>query len=142
SDLCSNGYSTNLPCESFMFDLNRYGKKRIVYRSRSDYNLHGGFPWISPQQDVSMGSPITLDTFKSIAEDRMNRWVVQFVKEHGVRQAVGIDGGSSFCDGHVVVDPCEKPREILIPSWMDTGQKLKNVFSGTNIPASRKTDKG
>lgn len=141
TDLPGTGYSTHTAHGDFLVQLNRYARKRLVYRSDSTYNLMGGFPRINPDQDTSLRSPITMETYKPIVQDRMNRWVVKFVKEHGCRDAIGVHKNVSLCAGHLVVDP-GKPREVFIPTWAAEVKQLRDIFSGEIIKPGAKTEEG
>ncbi len=141
-DLAANGYSTHTGNDAFAMELNRYGSKRLVYRSMSTYNLYGGFARLAPAEDTAFQSPATLDTYREMAHDPMNRWVVTFVREHGIRQAVGLQPGVAFCDGHVVVDPSKSPRQILIPAWAARPGTLTDVLTGHAVKPDSESDQG
>ncbi len=141
TDLPGMAYSTNTPHGNFLRDLNRYGKKRLVYRSSSTYNLYGGFAKVAPDQDTGLHSPITLESYRPMAADRMNRWVVQFVKEHGCREAIPLGVHAALCAGHLVTDP-GKRREVVIPRWAGSAKRLRNVFTGATVPPLREDDEG
>ena len=111
-------------------DLNRLGRKRLVYRSCSTYNLYGGFASVSPGADTAFRSPVSVDTYRPMARDTMNRWLVSFVREHGIREAVGIVPGVALCANHLVVDPSKAPREVRIPEWTAPIDKLCDVLTG------------
>ena len=130
TDLPATGYSTHTGNDAFLMDLNRLGRKRLVYRSCSTYNLYGGFASVSPGADTAFRSPVSVDTYRPMARDTMNRWLVSFVREHGIREAVGIVPGVALCANHLVVDPSKAPREVRIPEWTAPIDKLCDVLTG------------
>lgn len=141
-DLPGTGYASGTDNEPFLFELNRYGRKRLVYRCHSTYNLYGGFPNISPGSDTQVSGPVTCDTYRTIARDPMNRWLVTFIREHGVRQAVGVAPGIAFCDGHLVVDPWKNNCDVVIPEHVATPRRLTNVLSGEVLNPMRSGPEG
>jgi hypothetical protein len=143
TDLPGMGYSMHTGADPIMFDINRYGKNRLVFRSSSVYNLYGGFPYAYPREDGDFpaSKEITLESYRPMVEDKMNQWFVKFVREHGCRDAIGLATGVSLCAGHVVVDP-KRGGEITIPKWAAEAKGLRNVFSGESIAPIAQSDEG
>jgi hypothetical protein len=123
-----------------MFDLNRAGRRRVVYQSHSTYNLYGGKVRVNPGTDCAFTSPVSLDTYRPLAADPMNRWVVKFVREHGVREAVGLQPGVALCANHVVVDEHKDGCELVLPPWAPAIRSLTHVFSGKRVKPSTTAD--
>ncbi|MCJ8328694.1 MAG: hypothetical protein MJH11_01735 [Lentisphaeria bacterium] len=143
ADLPGMGYGSSKGDDGFIAKLNRYGKKRLVYRSKSTYDLYGGFPRIIPEQDSGFEKrPVSLETYKPVIEDKMNQWLVNFVKENGVRDAQWVANGVSYCAGHIVTDPADQPYEVTIPRWMTEAKKLVNVFTNESIKPSGENESG
>ena len=142
TDLPATGYSSHTGNDAFLMELNRYGRKRLVFRSGSTYNLYGGFPTIRPGTDTVLRSPVDLNTYQPIVSDPMNRWLVQFIRDCGVRDAVGIAPGVSLCAGHLVVDPSKEPREILVPGWAGEVKALTNVLTGEKAGPAGESEEG
>jgi len=142
TDLPATGYSSHTGNDAFLMELNRHGRKRLVFRSGSTYNLYGGFPTIRPGTDTVLRSPVDLSTYKPIVSDPMNRWLVKFIRDCGVRDAVGIARGVSLCAGHLVVDPSKEPREILVPGWAGQVKALTNVLTGEKVAPAGESDEG
>jgi hypothetical protein len=134
-DLPGTGYSTHTGNDDFLIELNRYARRRLVFRSCSTYNLYGGFPTVAPKSDTAFSSPVDVETYRPMAQDPMNRWLVRFVRQHGVREAVGLAPGVSLCAGHVVVDPDrDGPREVRLPAAAGgTGEPLTNVLTSEKV---------
>ncbi|MFO7871992.1 MAG: hypothetical protein R6V03_11255 [Kiritimatiellia bacterium] len=141
-DLPGNGYSTNTGFDSFVMELNRSGPNRLVYRSCSAYNLYGGFPFVYPGYDTVFESPVSIDTYRPLAADPMNRWLVKFVHENGVRQASGIEPGVAVCEGHMVVDPSREARRISVPSWAGRPGSITNVLTGEKSKPESESEAG
>lgn len=140
TDLPGTGYSTHCGCDPFLFELNRHGTKRLVFRSSSVYNLYGGFPGISPREDsgVQPYKPVTIESYRPVVQDQMNRWLVRFIKEHGCRDAIGLASGVSLCADHIVVDP-GTPRSVTVPG---APRKLRNVLTGAIVTPTSTTPEG
>ena len=136
------GYSTATGNDAFLMELNRYGRRRLVFRSCSTYNLYGGFPSVSPGADTAFQSPVSVDTYRPMASDPMNKWLVKFVREHGARDAIGLQPGVALCKNHVVVDPAKEQRKVLVPPWAGEIHRLKNVLSGKCIFPEAENDAG
>jgi len=129
SDLPGMGYSTHTGNDRFASELSAAGRKRLVCRSSSTYNLYGGMPTVKPSQDCTFRSPVTVAAYRGMVADPMNRWLVRFVREHGCRVARFGDHGVAWCAGHLVVDPGKGERRLLLPT--DPGvRSLRNVVSG------------
>lgn len=129
-DLPATGYSTHTGNDAFAMELNRHGPNRLVYRSGSTYNLYGGLARVAPAEDSSLQPPGTLDAYRDMTGDAMNKWIVQFVREHGIRQAQGIQPGVACCDAHVIVDPAKEPRQVTIPEWAAKPKTMIDVMTG------------
>jgi len=142
ADLPATGYSTHTGNDAFLIELNRLGRKRLVFRSGSTYNLYGGFATVCPGSDTAFRSPATIDTYRPMAADAMNRWLVRFVREHGIREALGLQPCVSLCAGHVVVDPSEEPREVVWPAWAGAVRRLRNVLTGEAVAPHAQDDAG
>jgi hypothetical protein len=144
TDLPATGYSSHAGADAFLMALARAGRKRLVFRSGSTYNLYGRFPRISPGTDTAFASPVSIaKTYAPVAADPMNRWLVRFVREHGVRDAVGLCPGASLCAGHVVVDPVrEGKRRVEVPAWAGTWRRLTNVLTGEAAAPAGRSDAG
>jgi len=142
TDLPGHGYSTLTGNDEFICDLKRAGPNRLVFRSCSTYNLYGGFPAITPREDVGLGSPITIDTYKPVVEDRMNKWLVDFVRTNGCRDAMGIRQGVALCAGHLVVDPSSKPVTVRVPTWAGDIKGCAAVFGRKKLLPKTQDDDG
>ncbi len=142
TDLPGTGYSSHTGNDMFLCDLSRAGRNRLVFRSCSTYNIYGGFATVDPKQDTVFQSPLTIESLRQMANDEMNKWVVQFVREHGTREAVGIANGVAVCADHVIVDPAKEQREITVPKWAAEAKMLTNVFTGEKIKPSKESDEG
>lgn len=129
-DLPGMGYSTSTQNDPFMFELNRAGRRRIVFQSHSTYNLYGGMARVSPHTDCHFKSPVTNETYRDMIADPMNRWLVKFVRENGVRGAVGLQRNVALCANHVVIDEHPEGCELILPPWAPNIRKLTNVFTG------------
>lgn len=141
-DLPGMGYSTSTGNDPFMQELNRAGRRRIVFQSHSTYNLYGGMAFVSPRSDTAFASPVSVDTYRPMAKDPMNRWIVRFVREHGTRHAVGLGKGVALCAGHVVVDAGDAPREVLVPASLAKAKALTDVLVGTRLTPVRTEEGG
>jgi hypothetical protein len=141
-DLPATGYSCHTGHDDFLIELNRAGPRRLVFRSGSTYNLYGGFPFVYPGYDSAFPSPVSIDTYRPLAADPMNKWLVDFVREHGVRQARGIRPGVSYCDGYVVADPARAPHQVTLPAWTGRPRELTDVLTGTRIKPRGESDDG
>ena len=137
TDLAGTGYSTNTGNDAFAMELNRHGRKRLVYRSCSTYNVYGRFPRVNPGSDCAFRSPVSVDTYRAMAGDPMNKWLVAFVREHGVRDAVGLQPGVALCANHLVVDPASQPVDVAVPAWAPPIRRLRNVLTGTAVLPER-----
>ena len=144
TDLPATGYNAAVKDGAeieFLRDLNRYGRKRIVYRSSSRYNLYGGMPSIVPGQDTSFRSPLTIASYEEMVNDPMNHWIVEFVARHGCRNAVALDAAASLCAGHVVIDPGQQPRrDVVLPRWAAEAKRLRDVHTGEAFAPSAAGD--
>lgn len=132
-DLPGMAYSTATGNDAFLMELNRCGRRRLVFRSTSIYNLYGGFATVSPGADTAFRSPVSIATYRPMASDSMNKWLVKFVRENGIRDAIGLQPGVALCKNHVVVDPSKEPRKVLVPPWAGKVRKLRNVLTGKEI---------
>jgi hypothetical protein len=141
-DLAATGYSTHTGNDAFVMELNRHGPKRLVYRSHSTYNLYGGFARVSPSEDSGINAAGTKESYHEMVNDPMNKWVVQFVREHGTREAVGLQPGVALCANHIVVDPSTEPRKVTVPHWVGTPETLTDVLTGKEIKPEATSDAG
>lgn len=141
-DLPGTGYSSSTGSDAFLMELNRHGRKRLVFQTHSTYNLYGGFVRVDPGSDTAFTSPVSLETYRPMATDPMNRWLVRFVREHGVREACGIVPGVSLCAGHVVVDPSAEVRRVTLPAWAGAPQQLTHVLTGKTVGPCEESDAG
>jgi hypothetical protein len=142
ADLAGHGYSTATGSEAFLAELAHAGRKRLVYRSGSAYNLDGGFAMVNPKQDTVYKSPVTRETYREMINDPMNRWLVKFVADHGVRDARRVDRGAALCHDHIVVDPAKEPRPVTVPRALAAPKSLKNVLTGETVKPAEQTDAG
>ncbi len=144
TDLPGTGYSTHSGSDAFAIELTRVGPKRLVFRSSSTYNLYGGFAMVSPGSDTVFRSPVSTETYRPMATNAMNKWLVKFVREHGCREAVGVQPHVALCANHVVVDPTRKgePRQVTLPPWAGEPQALRNVLTGERVSPKGKSDAG
>ena len=142
TDWPATGFSTGCAHGDFLFNLNRYGRKRLVYRGGGTYNLVGGFATPKPGSDTAFKSPVTNATYRAMASDPMNKWVVSFVRQHGCHDAIGVAPGVTLCAGHLVVDPAKERREIIVPPWAAKPKKLTNVLTGKTVKPTRITKDG
>jgi len=141
-DIPGHCYASSTDNEDFLFELNRHGRRRLVFRCHSAYNLYGGFTNIVPGSDTHVPGPVTCETYRRIAADPMNRWLVRFVREHGVRDAVGIVPGVAFCKGHIVVDPCKDPLGVCVPPYLASPRSLRNALTGEVIAPTARGEGG
>ncbi len=141
-DLPANGYSTHTGQEEFLFEIIRAGRKRLVYRSTSRYNLHGGYATVCPGSDTVFPSPVSIETYRPMAKDPMNKWLVRFVRENGIREALPLNRRASLCAGHVVVDPTTEPIAVTLPLWADKVERVTDVLSGTTVRAEKVDEAG
>jgi len=142
ADLAGHGYSTATGSEAFLAELAHAGRKRLVYRSGSAYNLDGGFAMVNPKQDTVYKSPVTRESYRDMIHDPMNRWLVKFVADHGVRDARRIGAGAALCHNHIVVDPAKAPRTVTVPKALAAPKSLKNVLTGETVKPAEQTDAG
>jgi hypothetical protein len=142
TDLAGTAYYSGAEQDRFLIDLIRYGRKRVLFRGHSTYNLYGGFPTVRPGSDTAFRSPVTRETFKPMIEDPMNRWVVRFVRDQGVEDAKGLDMFVAYCKGHVIMDPTREPRDVLVPPEIATPRKLTNVLTGETLKPSAHSEAG
>lgn len=142
AELPGTGYSSHSGSEDFLMELDRAGDRPLVYRSGSAYNLYGHFARINPNADTAFRSPLTIDTYRPMASDPMNRWLVKFVKDHGIRDAVGIHRSVALCHNHLVVDPSKQPRQITVPPWAASPKALTNVLTGEKVQPEKTDDAG
>jgi len=142
ADLPGHGYSSHTGSERFLGEIAHAGRKRLVYRSGSTYNLDGGFAMLDPNQDTVFKSPISIDSYKDMVADPMNRWLVRFVADHGVRDARRIGPGAAHCHGHVVVDPAKEPRSITVPPALARPRSMTNVLTGEKVRPADESDAG
>ncbi len=141
-DLPGMGYSTSTGNDPFMFDLNRAGRRRIVFQSHSTYNLYGGKATVSPNTDCAFKSPVSIDTYRPMAKDQMNKWIVKFVRKHGVRDAVGLQPGAALCANHIVVDDGKEECELVVPHWVPKVKSLTHVLTGEKYMPDKKVGSG
>lgn len=93
--------------------------------------VYGGMPSVKPGQDCAFRSPVTIDTYRAMAADPMNRWLVRFVREHGCREARFIDQGVAWCHGHLVADPGTE-RRIALPPELGV-RALRHAITGAPL---------
>jgi hypothetical protein len=139
-DLPGMGYSTSTKNDPFMFDLNRAGRRRIVYQSHSTYNLYGGKVTVSPSTDCAFKSPVSIDTYRPMARDPMNKWIVKFVRENGVKDAVGLQPGAALCANHIVIDDWKDDNKLILPSWAPKVKSLTNVITGKRFKSEKNSN--
>ena len=77
-----------------------------------------------------------------MARDPMNRWIVEFVRQHGTRNAIGLQPGSALCANHVVVDGWTEQREVFVPAWAARVKALRNVFTGQAVRPTQQDERG
>lgn len=105
------------------------GGKRIVWRSAWAHDLASGMPFCHPQNDVGWPGP---EKYRQLADDPLNRWACAFVRQHGVRDAVGLCDGVSLLADHVVVCPGLIPAggSIAVPGAALGGRTLEHTLDG------------
>ncbi len=147
SEIAGNGYSSKTGNDAFVAELNRHMRKRLVWRSCSTYNLYGGMPTIRPASDVGIRGPVTRESFKSIVEDPMNRWLVDFVRTHSIRDAEYLGEGVALLANHIIADPSVvhekgstriKEHHVSLDPARQPVRRLVDIHSGTAYhPVSR-----
>ena len=142
ADLPATAYYSGIEKDRFLIDLNRYGRKRVVFKGHSTYNIYGGFPTVSPGTDTAFRSPVTRETFAPMIADKMNQWLVKFVRERGVEDAQGLDMFVAYCKGHIIMDPANEPRDVLVPPELATPRAVKNVVTGETIKPTAQSAAG
>jgi len=97
---------------------------------------------VHPAADTAFHSPINTEAYREMAADPMNRWLVQFVRDHGIRDALGVQPGVAFCADHLVVDPAREPHSVVVPAWAGAPEKLRNVLTGETLAPAERTPAG
>jgi hypothetical protein len=107
------------------------GQNRLVWRSHWKHDLASGFVFVTPNCDIGWDGE-SLEPYKKMASDPVNRAVTQLVREKGVRDAIGLGNGLSLLDRHVVVSPGVRV-DVEVPSDRCKGTVLVNVVTGDRI---------
>jgi hypothetical protein len=110
--------------------------RRLVWGTLHAYDLACGYAQWNPP----MGGTGSVEEAVMYAKKPMNRFIVNLVKERGIRDAIGITDGLSLLDRYLITIPEFKGRAFLTEPVFKDVTRLKNVITGkfTDI----KDDKG
>ena len=106
--------------------------KRLVWGTLHAYDLACGYVQWNP----AMGGTSSIDDARRCAADPMNRYVIDLVRNRGVRDARGLTDGLSILDDHLVTIPeYHGPVTIVHPDLMGL-KAVEHVLTKERLDAT------